>query len=37
MRIDVIKNVELQMSYCITGIWMEYLWFINADNKLKRV
>ncbi|EMO1382686.1 TPA: hypothetical protein NDT34_003956 [Citrobacter freundii] len=36
MRIDVIKNVELQMSYCITGIWMEYLWFINADNKLKK-
>lgn len=36
MRIDVIKNVERQMSYCITGIWMEYPWFLNADNKLKK-
>jgi len=36
MRIDVITNVERQMSYCITGIWMEYPWFLNADNKLKK-
>ncbi|WP_286871045.1 hypothetical protein [Pantoea sp. UBA5035] len=36
MRIDRIKNVERQMSYCITGIWMEYPWFLNADNKLKK-
>ncbi|MEQ9903303.1 hypothetical protein [Pectobacterium aroidearum] len=36
MRIDVIKDVERQMSYCITGIWMEYPWFLNADNKLKK-
>lgn len=36
MRIDSIKNVERQMSYCITGIWMEYPWFLNADNKLKK-
>ncbi len=36
MRIDEIENVERQMSYCITGIWMEYPWFLNADNKLKK-
>ncbi|MGC0836981.1 hypothetical protein [Pantoea agglomerans] len=36
MRIDGIENIERQISYCITGIWMEYPWFLNADNKLKK-
>lgn len=36
MRFDAFQDVERQMSYCISGIWMEYSWFLDEEGNLMK-
>lgn len=36
MRVDKINDLIRQFSYCISGMWMEYSWFLNDKGELKK-
>lgn len=37
MKEDCITSSAHALSYCVTGIWQEYSWFLNAESELKKV
>lgn len=36
MKDDFIASSVHALSYCVTGIWQEYTWFMNAESELKK-